>query len=107
MINLNVGEMPLDIFADYISDILGQEWSWEYLLFSPDGYPPFSLNEDQIGVGIDYDMDNFEFVMDIYGQFTRQYGVHPDYNSAGLTHNRAFGCGNMISDYYGCGHDNY
>jgi hypothetical protein len=31
MFNINVGDMPLDIFSDYISDILGQEWSWEYL----------------------------------------------------------------------------
>jgi hypothetical protein len=28
----NVGEMPLDIFSDYINDILNQEWSWEYLI---------------------------------------------------------------------------
>jgi hypothetical protein len=26
----NVGEMPLDIFSDYVSDILGEDWSWEY-----------------------------------------------------------------------------
>jgi hypothetical protein len=30
--NTNVGEMPLDIFSDYISDILGEEWTWEYLI---------------------------------------------------------------------------
>jgi hypothetical protein len=29
--NTNVGDMPLDIFTDYISDTLGEEWSWEYL----------------------------------------------------------------------------
>jgi hypothetical protein len=30
--NTNVGEMPLDIFSDYISDILEEEWCWEYLI---------------------------------------------------------------------------
>jgi hypothetical protein len=30
--NTNVGEMPLDIFSDYVSDILGGDWSWEYLV---------------------------------------------------------------------------
>jgi len=27
----NVGEMPLEIFGDYLTDILNEEWSWEYL----------------------------------------------------------------------------
>jgi hypothetical protein len=31
MFNSNVGDMPIDIFSDYISDILNQEWSWEYI----------------------------------------------------------------------------
>jgi hypothetical protein len=35
--NTNVGNMPLDIFSDYISDILGEEWSWEYLVFAVNG----------------------------------------------------------------------
>lgn len=28
----NVGDMPLDIFCDYVSEILGEEWSWEYIV---------------------------------------------------------------------------
>jgi len=28
--NDNVGDMPIEIFGDYISDTLGEEWSWEY-----------------------------------------------------------------------------
>jgi hypothetical protein len=38
--NDNVGEMPLYIFADYVSDILGEEWSWEYftLIVNDQGY---------------------------------------------------------------------
>jgi hypothetical protein len=35
--NTNVGEMPLDIFSDYVSDILGEEWNWEYLAFAMNG----------------------------------------------------------------------
>jgi hypothetical protein len=38
MFNDNVGEMPLDIFADYVSDILGEEWYWEYLVFAVNGH---------------------------------------------------------------------
>lgn len=30
--NDNVGEMPLDIFSDYISDMLGEEWCWLYFI---------------------------------------------------------------------------
>lgn len=29
--NLNVGDMPLDIFGDYVSELLESEFSWEYL----------------------------------------------------------------------------
>lgn len=32
MLNTNVGDMPPDIFSDYISDILDEEWTWEYLV---------------------------------------------------------------------------
>jgi hypothetical protein len=28
--NTNVGDMPLDIFSDYVSDTLGEDWCWEY-----------------------------------------------------------------------------
>jgi hypothetical protein len=30
-INTNVGEMPLEIFGDYISDCLGMDFPWEYM----------------------------------------------------------------------------
>jgi hypothetical protein len=38
--NTNVGEMPLDIFSDYVSDIGEQEWNWIYFLviYGKDGY---------------------------------------------------------------------
>jgi|GEM_PF-3979193 len=35
--NTNVGDMPIEIFGDYISDTLDQEWSWEYLFFADNG----------------------------------------------------------------------
>jgi hypothetical protein len=44
MFNTNVGDMPLDIFSDYVSDILGEEWYWEYL--------PFTINANNIGFNI-------------------------------------------------------
>jgi hypothetical protein len=44
MFNTNVGDMPLDIFADYISDILDEEWCWEYL--------QFTINANNIGFDI-------------------------------------------------------
>jgi hypothetical protein len=108
--NLNVGNMPLDIFGDYVSDILGVEYNWIYLVPITNGFAPISLRgnfDNAVGVGIEYNMDDIEMTMDIYGQFTRQYGVHPDYNGAGIIWNKASGCGNIVDEYYGCGHDNY
>jgi hypothetical protein len=51
-LNTNVGDMPLDIFADYISDTLGEEWSWEYLLFAVNGF-----GYDEFGYGV-YSVNN-------------------------------------------------
>jgi hypothetical protein len=31
-INTNVGEMPLEIFGDYVSDILDDDWNWLYII---------------------------------------------------------------------------
>lgn len=35
--NDNVGEMPLEIFGDYTSDMTEQEWSWEYFFLPCNG----------------------------------------------------------------------
>jgi len=37
--NTNVGDMPIEIFGDYVSDTLGIEFTWEYMscLFNDDG----------------------------------------------------------------------
>lgn len=48
--NTNVGDMPLDIFSDYTSDILAEEWSWEYLVFAVNGNGG-SFFENQYGHG--------------------------------------------------------
>jgi hypothetical protein len=46
MINTNVGDMPLDIFTDYLNDTLDQEWSWEYLITA--------INDAGHSVGVGY-----------------------------------------------------
>jgi hypothetical protein len=49
----NVGEMPLDIFSDYISDILDEEWSWEYLVIVTYSFTHCIL-ESEMGCGTRY-----------------------------------------------------
>jgi len=50
----NVGEMPLDIFSDYTSDQLNEEWSWEYLalVFNDKGNIHTETGGDPIGMEI-------------------------------------------------------
>jgi hypothetical protein len=56
--NDNVGEMPLDIFSDYVSDVLGEEWFLEYLI------PILNYHRDSIidpfteGHGTNYNLGN-------------------------------------------------
>jgi hypothetical protein len=54
--NDNVGEMPLDIFGDYVSDCLSMDFTWEYM-FAPSalGYKSSCGDvafPDQIDIGI-------------------------------------------------------
>lgn len=51
--NLNVGDMPLDIFADYVSDILEQEWTWEYFITILNSCNTSMLNNEGCG-GLGY-----------------------------------------------------
>lgn len=46
----NVGDMPLDIFCDYVSDTLGEEWSWEYFSVIING-PTYHSFRKAHGVG--------------------------------------------------------
>lgn len=67
IIDTNVGEMPLDIFADYISDTLGEEWSWIHLTLNVNwenidrfengcGYSFILMGDEEVfdGDGFDY-----------------------------------------------------
>jgi len=64
MINTNVGDMPIEIFGDYVSDTLGEEWSWEYLVFSPcDGGQNLTFWHDEAtGKGFYYNNEGFGYV---------------------------------------------
>jgi hypothetical protein len=74
--NDNVGEMPLDIFSDYISDILGEEWNWQYLILA--------INETDDGCGQQGNGD----------------GVVYDYHRM---NNLAYGYGYISGDGFGYG----
>jgi hypothetical protein len=45
--------MPLDIFCDYVSDALGEEWNWEYfaLIINEHGY---NVGTEGYGRGTSY-----------------------------------------------------
>jgi hypothetical protein len=65
----NVGEMPIDIFSDYVSDTLGQEWSWEYIIPILNGISQLNdygdgldMNEETLGNG-----DYYEYVTIFFG----------------------------------------
>lgn len=74
----NVGDMPLDIYSDYISDILGEEWSWEHLSLSFNWYDQLKNN---------------------YGNGMRMYefgcGYNNEADSFGYERNNGFGFGNV------------
>lgn len=58
ILNDNVGDMPLDIFSDYVSDVMEEEWSWIYLT------PIFNYHRNGIidpfttGSGTNYNLGN-------------------------------------------------
>jgi hypothetical protein len=86
MLNTNVGDMPLDIFADYISDVLGQEWNLEYLITA------INDNGHENGYGWGYCI--------VFGNGNRWgYGYENGYGSGdgfgnGYGDGRGFGFGN-------------
>jgi hypothetical protein len=78
MMDFNVGDMPLDIFGDYVSDLLGIEFNWEYFGVILNGlfygfkygdslselYPPLTLygvNNSCYGNGHSYDLENISY----------------------------------------------
>jgi hypothetical protein len=72
--NDNVGDMPLEIFGDYVSDVLNQEWSWEYLVLITNG----GCNGDyakRYGYGIGYGYGNFAYGCDnVLYHYLSDYG---------------------------------
>jgi hypothetical protein len=97
--NTNVGDMPLDIFCDYVSDILGEEWSWEYFGLILNWHDQLKNN---------------------YGNGMRMYELGCGYNneadSFGYERHEGFGFGNVadlltfgnsIRDSEGHGHAQY
>jgi hypothetical protein len=82
--NTNVGDMPLDIFSDYISDILGEDWSWIYLtlVVNDQGY---DLKENRFnGYGWAHGYEN---------------GFRDNFNY------NAFGCGKYVGFATGIGYE--
>jgi hypothetical protein len=91
MLDTNVGDMPLDIFADYISDTLDQEWHWEYLALTVNGQGHSTDNEDEVSGGGYYTMD---YTLEVVS-----YGDGPN-SSMGIS----LSCYNDTVDrYYGDG----
>jgi hypothetical protein len=76
--NTNVGDMPLDIFADYVSDVLGEEWSLEYFILIFNWYHQLRNN---------------------YGNGMRMYDLGCGYNNEedclGYERYNGFGFGNV------------
>lgn len=56
--NDNVGEMPLEIFGDYISDNLGMDFPWVYLIPILNG-GSYSNYLGDIGEGFGYGYTDF------------------------------------------------
>lgn len=108
MLNTNVEDMPLDIFADYISDALEQEWNWTYLACL--------LNDAQLALFQEY--GNSCFGHSWYCGNGASDGYHDYYNSEiyeiaygsgmGYIDSKKFarGCGNGCLGELGFGYGN-
>jgi len=53
MFNDNVGEMPLEIFGDYVADCLGIEYEWVYMVCILNGDAPYTAMGHGRGYGWD------------------------------------------------------
>lgn len=62
MINTNVGDMPLDIFSDYLSDTLNEEWYWQYLIALPNDGNSLGCHDFWTGNGFYYNTEGHGFV---------------------------------------------
>jgi len=94
--NDNVGDMPPEIFADYVSDMLGEEWSWEYLVLS------FNNHGNHVGTSPEffYNCDKVTgYGNTLFGGSGTSYGTMLYDCGAGFWqgYNEGYGCG------FGCG----
>jgi len=97
--NTNVGDMPIEIFGDYISDCLGMDWSWEYIIpaFNNSGYWYGSI----YGFGMGYKYGSTFYLDGIstlitYGHGSRHgtySGIHGTYSCI-VTGSEYSDCGN-------------
>jgi hypothetical protein len=101
--NTNVGDMPLEIFSDYVSDYLDVDFPWEYLVVVSNG----AGYEDGAG---DIPASHFRFKNSLKGN-GRGYGRDIGYGS-GTNTQCCFGYGNMTLRHdfsevdRGCGGNN-
>jgi hypothetical protein len=99
--NTNVGEMPLDIFSDYISDILGEDWSWEYFGLIVNGFGtegrPYQQFHYQFGVGGNYDTFINAYGIGV-GTYCRVFHINDGYGDG----SNVYGCGKQWNNT-GCG----
>jgi hypothetical protein len=88
MLNTNVGDMPLDVFSDYVSDILDEEWCWIYLI------PTMNYEGHYHGLGCGNGLIHIPVLENIYG-----HGFIHDDDQFGDTD--GFGDGDTDGDGYG------
>ena len=88
--NTNVGDMPLDVFSDYIQDSQGYEFPWEFLQFTLNGNE--QLNEDDKGNGYRYQAFPFHYIGRGNGYWLEFCGsINVEYGNG------------HTSEYHGCG----
>lgn len=93
-LNTNVGDMPLDIFSDYLTDTLDQEWHWEYLALAINGQGYSNNIEHEIhGCG-------FQTIDHTYEVLSYGDGAGTPYGVSLLCYNES------VDRYYGDGESN-
>jgi len=86
--NDNVGDMPIEIFGDYISDMLGEDWSWEYII------PMFNYMND-LKVSPTQARGN-GYCNDYGGWYPTAYGNGRIPRLTNPNHNSCTGCGIIL-----------
>lgn len=97
--NDNVGDMPLDIFGDYVSECLGVEFGWEYLAVTLNS-PHICISEYCLLLG-DGDPYLFENEFD----YDNGYGKGYNYCNRDIAYGTGFFRGQGC--FFGCGNGKY